>query len=76
MGSIKRAWIKPPSEVEKPRKPAMTTFAGQLGMLAFVVAVASATVAPIVVGGSHVLSTPELPINLVARVCGSGEKRP
>ena len=68
------AWIKPPSEVENPHKPTKPMVVKYLGMIAYVDAVASATVAAPALGGSHAPSTPELAINLVARVGDSGEK--
>ena len=37
--------MKPPSEVEMPHKPAKLPVVEQLGLIAFVVAVAAATVA-------------------------------
>ena len=58
----------PPSEFEKPHKPAKPTDLEQFGMIAYVVAVAVATVAATTLGGALAFSTPELAINIVARV--------
>ena len=84
--SSKRVWLKPPSEVANPRKPAKPRVAEQIGLSALVVAVAVATACATALGGAVATacatalggpapSTPD-PANPVVRVSAAGEKPP
>ena len=89
IGSNKRAWMKPPTEVENPRKPTKPRVADQIGLIASAAALAAATACATAFEGAAapganaeatkpqvVLPTPSTPepANPAARVSASSAK--